>query len=591
MTLNCPHASRSKHLPVRGLARCGGWLAISLIVAGCGENGLYSSQEQGVNAASLDAPAETSGGNEPGCTLFHHANIFTGDPARPRADALAVCGEKVVFAGSMHELDGDRRRFKKVDLGGRTVVPGINDAHAHILGIPGTRLNDTSFVPGSGPDLDAVTALVRDGVATHPQGTWLIVMVGEAILADPNATRFALDPDSPNHPVILRSWTGHGTVINTNAMASLGISETESDPFGGRYSRSPGSNVINGVVQEYAEHSLNRKLFDRMSDAELVSVYRAYADQAVKVGYTSIQDIPLGLTRARAAKVLALADLPVRVRSMCFPLALDEACDTRWPEGISSKKDVLSGLKWITDGTPLERNAFLRAPYADEPDSRGVFNFSSTSLHDMMQRSFEGDPRSDQPIFHAIGDGSVDNVLDTAISFGPDAWRGRRFRIEHADLLFPDRFPDLRNLSATVVQNPLHFALPDLMLQRLGPDRSQNMQPLRSLLEQGIGLAFGTDSIGAVQTPWLDMSFAITHPTHPSEAITFEQALTAYTRGSAFVEFADDRKGTLSPGKLADFAVLSQDVFVAAPADLPATQSVLTIVGGEVVWDSGAVTR
>ncbi|WP_394839307.1 amidohydrolase [Pendulispora rubella] len=524
------------------------------------------------------------------CTLFYHGKIFTGEG---RAEAIGVCGSTIAFVG--HARDFRERRYDTVDLGGRTVVPGIDDAHAHVLGIPGTRLNTGDFVPGPGPALDEVKDIVRRGTTAHPPGTWLVVTVGEAILADPDATRFALDPEAPDHPVVLRSWTGHGTVINTQAMRTLGISETEPDPFGGRYVRVAGSNVLDGVVQEYAEHLLNRRLFERTSDAELVASYRAFAERAVRVGYTSIQDIPLGLTRERAAKILSMASLPIRVRSICFPLTVDEACDRQWPAGTSpSGKTSLSGLKWITDGTPLERNAFLEEPYADAPDFRGVFNFSDTALRAMLRRSLRGEGGKEdreQPIFHTVGDGALDDVLDAARSFGAKAWRGRRFRIEHGDLIFPRHFAALRSIGATVVQNPLHLALPDLMHERLGPVRASTMQPLRSLLERGIGLAFGTDSIGAVASPWLDMYFATTHPTHPSEAISLEQALVAYTRGAAYVEFADHEKGTLAPGMLADFAVLSQDIFRAPPEDLPSTTSVLTVVDGQIVWDSGEIAR
>ncbi|WP_394829478.1 amidohydrolase [Pendulispora albinea] len=540
--------------------------------------------------ASLD-PHPAGGGAA--CTLYHHGRIFTGDPRQPWANALGVCGEWIVFAGSDHGADDGARGswFERVDLEGRTVVPGIHDAHTHVLGIPGKRLNDTSFVPGPGPRLDAVLALVRDGVRANPPGTLLVVMIGDAILADPTATRAALDPASPDHPVILRSWTGHGTVINTAAMRMLGIDETEPDPFGGRYLRAPGTQVITGVVQEYAEHGLNRRLFDRMRDDELLTVYRTYAERAVQLGYTSIQDIPLGLTHARTASVLRAANLPLRVRSICFPLTPNEPCETAPSDAPRGSKLTWGGLKWITDGTPLERNAFLREPYADAPDFFGIFNFSESALHTQLRRSLGHDRARDQPIFHAVGDAALDEVLDAASRFGARAWRGRRFRIEHGDLIYADHIARLRRLEAIVVQNPLHLGIPDLMHQRLGPARAEIMQPLRTLLRTGVGLAFGTDAIGAVQTPWLDLLLAITHPTNPSEALTLEQALTAYTRGAAFAEFTDDRKGTLAPGMLADFAVLSQDVFRVTPAQLPATRSVLTVIGGKVVWDAGALHR
>lgn len=167
--------------------------------------------------------------------------------------------------------------------------------------------------------MDEVVALVAAGTATYPPGTWLYLTIGETVLGDPNTSRFLIDPVSPNHPVILRSWSGHGTYLNSKAMALMGISETEPDPFGGRYDRAAGSNVLNGGIHEYAEHTLSRKLFDTQSDAELAAAYENFANEAVRVGYTTIQDMALGLTRERSVRVLSSANLALRVRSM-FPL-------------------------------------------------------------------------------------------------------------------------------------------------------------------------------------------------------------------------------------------------------------------------------
>jgi predicted amidohydrolase YtcJ len=188
-------------------------------------------------------------------------------------------------------------------------------------------------------------------------------------------------------------------------------------------------------------------------------------------------------------------------------------------------------------------------------------------------------------VIHAVGDGAVDNVLAAARQTGgAQAWNGKRLRIEHGDLIFPRHYATLKDLGAIVVQNPIHLALPDMLHARIGAERSEHAQPLKSLLAQGIPLAFGTDVIGQVESPWLDMFFATVHPTTPSEAITIGQAVTAYTQGSAYAENEEHRKGTIAVGMLADLAVLSQDVFSVAPPTLPATQSLLTMVGGKIVW-------
>ncbi|HEU4539006.1 MAG TPA: amidohydrolase family protein, partial [Polyangiaceae bacterium] len=368
-----------------------------------------------------------------------------------------------------------------------------------------------------------------------------------------------------------------------------GLSETEPDPFGGHYGRVPGSNVLDGSVHEYAEHLLSRKLFDTASDDALARAYEDFSRQAAQLGFTTIQDMALGLTRARSLRVLARADLALRVRSICFPLTPDESCavDPVSLPGLGPRV-YADGFKWITDGSPIERGAFLEAPYSDAPETRGVFNFEPVALQGMLSRGLLGPPRRNQALVHAVGDGAVDNVLAAvAATGGAAAWRGRRLRIEHADLLFPDHFGELTDLGAVVVQNPLHLGVPELLTRRFGPERIAMAQPLQTLRELGIPLALGTDAIGAVSSPWLDVFLAAIHPTRPSEALTVEQAVSAYTHGSAYAEFEDFQKGKLAPGRLADLAVLSQDVFTAPLPALPATRSVLTVVGGRVVWDAG----
>ncbi|MDB5213737.1 MAG: Exoenzyme regulatory protein AepA precursor, partial [Myxococcaceae bacterium] len=193
-------------------------------------------------------------------------------------------------------------------------------------------------------------------------------------------------------------------------------------------------------------------------------------------------------------------------------------------------------------------------------------------------------------LFHSVGDGAIDEVLSAMEGTGgPGVWHDRRTRIEHGDLLFPSDFARAKRLGVVSVQNPTHLALAPVFAQRFTPAVYSDLEPLRSLLDQGIPLALGTDGIGSVFNPFLDLFLAMIHPTHPSEALTIEQAVTAYTRGSAYAEFEEDRKGTLSVGRLADLAVLSQDIFHIPPPAIIGTTSVLTIVNGNVVWDAGTL--
>jgi predicted amidohydrolase YtcJ len=388
--------------------------------------------------------------------------------------------------------------------------------------------------------------------------------------------------------VALFAWTGHGIWLNTAGMGALQISTTEPDPFGGHFRRFPGSNVITGEAHEYAEFIIRRRLLALLPDAHLVAQYQAFAATAVQLGYTSLQDMAVGLTHDRALAALRAARLPLRVRSICFPLSPSEPCRVSADEDPGLVR--AAGTKWITDGTPVERLAFVNTPYADRPDQVGAPDLPSAALLAQLKAHAGGVPQRNQLLFHSVGDAAIGQVLDAMnTTGGPPIWQTRRIRIEHGDLLFPADFERARKLGIVVVQNPTHFTLVPVFAQRFVPAVFGDLEPLQSLLSAGIPLALGTDGIGAPQSPFLNLFLATIHPTHPSEALTLTQALTAFTAGAAYAEIEEARKGTLVAGRVADLAVLSQDIFHVAPPDIPGTTSVFTMVGGRVVWDAGVL--
>ena len=529
-------------------------------------------------------------------TCSDRYQIFTGAPGGGFTEAISIEDDHVVAVGtSAALLVRPKAGTKLVDLGGRTVIPGLNDAHVHIVVPRGTYVSSPAFLPGPGPTLAEIEASIAAGAAATPPGTWPFGFVGTNVFDDDQANRFSLDTVSPDHPIALFAWTGHGTWLNSKALETLAIADDEPDPFGGHYARVAGTAILTGEVHEYAEFGVRRKLLSFLPDADLVAQYQAFASTAARFGFTSLQDMAVDLTRRRAVATLRAAHLPLRVRSICFPLTPGESCEVsnddhdHCGDGDTSLLTV-SGVKWVTDGTPVERLAFVETPYADRPGWIGAPDLPDAALHAMLAEHKHGPLPANQMLFHSVGDGAIHAVLGAMGDAGSHASRrGRRTRIEHGDLLFPPDFDRAHDLGIVIVQNATHLALTPVFAQRFTPAVFSELEPLRSLLDEGIPLALGTDGIGAVSNPFVDLFLATIHPTHPSEALTIEQAVRAYTRGSAYAKFEEGRKGTLTLGQLADLAVLSQEIFHAPPPAIPATVSVLTMVNGVIVWTSGAV--
>jgi predicted amidohydrolase YtcJ len=321
------------------------------------------------------------------------------------------------------------------------------------------------------------------------------------------------------------------------------------------------------------------------SDSALRQAYVDRAQEAVKLGVTSIQNMATSLDAAGTGRAIAGLSLPIRVRVIRFPGSTPTGAgvsDWRQLKTAPGSPIVVSGTKWILDGTPIERLAALRAPYSDRPGWRGRLDFPPDTVRALLAEILAA---KDQPLLHAVGDSAIALAFTTMTALAPDSvWRALRPRIEHGEGLAPDLFAAARQLGVIVVQNPTHLALGSVAPTRYGPERLVVLQPLKSLLANHIPLALGSD--GPLD-PGLNLMFAVTHPDHPAEAITMEQAVRAYTAGSAYAEFEERNKGRLVPGMLADLAVLSQDIFTVPPASLPGTTSKLTLVGGKPVWDPG----
>ncbi len=518
--------------------------------------------------------------------VITNANVFTGDPARPHAQAVAIRDAKIVAVGDDAAVDPFVVASTEVlDAGGRLMIPGLNDAHVHFGARPGGfRLE----LPSPEPTLDEVVAALRRVVATVPPGGWIYGEIGERVLGDPEATRDLFDSIVGDRPLFLEAYTGHGILLDSASLRALGIAEDETDPMGGTYDRDANGRLT-GKLEEYACYVANQRLTALATDAERRDALADLANRAVRYGLTTLQVMPW-LPLDEFVSLDTRAAVPLRTRVMQLATTTPQRWNTvdyaRRPASLPPLLTV-SGTKWILDGTPVERGAAMRRPYADEPSTTGRLNFAPETLREMLR---EIGARRDQPLVHAVGDRAIDTYLDALeATGGPELWRPLRPRIEHGDfLIHPEQLDAVRALGAIVVQNPSHF-MGDFLAPRYGAELAHAAQPMRTLLRDEIPLALGSDG---PLNPFLNIMFATMHPANPEEALTREEAVVAYTRGSARAELRENELGTIAPGMLADLAVLSQDIFAVPPQRLPATESVLTIVDGRIVWEAaGTVTR
>lgn len=486
---------------------------------------------------------------EPAATLvLVNGKIFTSDGANPFVEAVAIAESKIIATGSTEVI---RRRVRPgtrvIDLGGRTAIPGINDAHIH----PGRALPAFGVEAGLDPTLSQISDAIAAGIDETPADVFILATVGASIINNPNVTRATLDGIAANRRIVMMAFTGHGLIMSSAAMSALGVADDTADPPGGRFGRDA-NGKLNGRAFEYAQYQVERRLFDLASNDDLLQHAATLSDQLIRLGITSIQAMPL-VTENRFALAWKATRTKVRLRVMDFPLTLTEPVTTG-----------TKGVKWILDGTPIELGAALRTTrYPD--GSQGRLNFD-----DIRPNIRVAVNAKQQLLVHAAGDGAVAQFLTTLDRITPKL---ERPRIEHGDGLQKDLFELALKHGVVVVQNPTHFPF------RTAYPRGEYMLA-KSLIAAGIPLAFGSDGL---VNPYLNIMEAVDRDVD-AEELTRQEAVIAYTFMSAFAESAEKEKGRIAPGFLADIAVLSQDIFSVPLASLPETTSVLTIIDGDVVF-------
>ena len=527
--------------------------------------------------------------------ILINGKVFTADASRPVAEGFAVTGGRFTAVGStraVRRLAGPATRI--VDAGGRRVVPGLIDAHVHVDPPPPGRPIVFPGPPFPKSETDAILAAVA--VAAQSGPGWLSGDISVAVFNDPRAGRTALDAIAPTNPVILTATQGHEILLNSRALEAIGINDQIEDPIGGRWGRDVVGRLTGQAYESAATLVWRRAAaMDPNAALEAASMRRT-ADAYMRWGVTSVDLMAQEATLEGVRAALERARVTIRWTVYAWGLP-QTAIGDAWREvdtagGVWPALTRLGGSKWILDGSPIDRGAYLLEDYADQPGWRGRCDFTEPQLSEILAGALAS---SHQVALHTAGDGTAEMLLRVMeqLASAPQ-WRRVRVRMEHGDGVYGDRIARTVSLGIVVVQNPLHLGRFSVeggetyQAARWGA-RAAQFQKLRSLLAAGVPLGFGSDSsnAGPDANPFLNIMIASSDPLNPSEAITRQEALIAYTAGNAYAERQEEIKGRIKPGLVADWAVLSQDILTAPLEALPATTSLLTVVGGAVVYADG----
>jgi predicted amidohydrolase YtcJ len=539
-------------------------------------------------ALALAAGAQAMAKEPPVDAAYLGGKVFTADPARPWVEAFAIRGDRIAAVGTRKEIEAlASPSTRRVELNGRTVIPGLNDAHHHFdPDLPDTvELHDSASL-----DWDRLVAAVGAAAEGAPPGSTLEGEIGPKTWWDPRATRESLDRVARGHPVLLTTICGHGAVVNGALLSRYGLGETPANPAGGWFERAANGRTTNGRLGEAAVFLVEHRQSAAIDSGTRLAQLQKMVARKLRLGWTSLQT----MSTVPVAEMVQLAvdgGAPLRIRVIRFPVNIDDASEIRGHADLPRQPApgvTVSGLKWFLDGTPCERTQSIHGAFKDGTNPPRLY--SPEQVRAMVQ---EGERQHQQLLFHISGSAGIEELLTAMESIPGVPWASRRIRIEHGDELWPSMFERAKRLGIVLVQNPAHLVPPPgvspEMVEAAHPDGPADL--LRSVLAAGIPVALGTDGF---DKPGLNVLFASTVTNNPPEALSREQAVTAFTRGAAYAELAEKEKGTLAPGMLADFAVLSKDIFTVSPAELADVQSVLTVIGGKVAFDaatSGATRR
>ena len=530
--------------------------------------------------------------------LLTNARVYTVDPAQPWAEAVACRDGRIVAVGRAADLEtlaGPATR--RIDCGGRLVLPGLTDAHVHTLAYAIRRRQVSLF---GLTDLAAVRQRLAAAVAAAAPGEWVLGWGWDSNRWDEQPTAALLDAIAPAHPVALARMDMHTWWVNSRTLAIAGVTAETPDPPDSAIGRDAAGRP-NGLFSEWNAIALIERHAPQPDTAALANWLAETVAEANRLGLTGVHDQRVEREGAESLRLFQAlrreGRLTLRVHANVAADYLAEAAALGVQSGFGDDTLWLGHVKAFADGAMGSRTAAMLAPYEGEPDNSGIVVTSSDKLWSIIVAAGQaGFPMS----VHAIGDRAVREVLDVMGEWAAAREAAARLpmpqRIEHVQLIHPDDLGRLAEHGIVASAQPVHLQSDWRTADRVWGARARTTYAFRALLDRGTALAFGSDAPVAPLNPLLGIHAAVTRQDeagqpaggwYPAERLSVAEAIAGYTLGPARLSGKADRLGSITPGKYADLVVLSHDLFAIEPAAIPEASVWLTVFDGRVVYEKG----
>jgi predicted amidohydrolase YtcJ len=528
--------------------------------------------------------------------IITNAKIWTVDQSVPTAQAVAVIRDRIVAVGSAGEIDAWRGpQTNVIDAGGRLVLPGFNDAHVHFVS-GGMQLDNVQLNDAASPQEFA--RRIAERAKTTAKGEWILGGNWDETKWNPPTlpTKELIDSATADTPVFVTRYDGHMGLANSVALRLAGITSSTPDPPGGTIVRDANGNPTGALKDAAADYVY--KVIPPLSRDQRVKVIKRAMAHAASVGVTSVQHMVADYADIAAyAELLDRGELITRIYAAPLITQVGDQTKIGIRRAFGGPYLRVGALKAFADGSLGSGTAYFFEPFTNQPNNHGLLSDEMHPVSLMRERMMAADAAGLQLCTHAIGDQAISIILDLysdVIKAHGEA--DRRFRIEHAQHMAAKDFDRFAQLHVIASVQPYH-AIDDgrFAESRIGRDRSSRTYAFRTFLDHGVRLALGTDWEVAPLDPMLTIYAAVTRATldgknpngwFPEQKLTVAEAVEAYTMGSAYAEFQDREKGSITPGKLADLVVLSDDIFTIPPEQIRNVKVLKTLVGGKIVSDA-----